>query len=1037
MNNKFLYPKGSEWRKWDLHIHTPFSYHYNYRGKDAFDKLIEQINNSDVEVFAITDYFTIEGYKELIKKKGKIKKIILPGIELRLSDSILPSRYENVSSSTTDRPVNIQIIFDNDERLLSKIEEFVFSLEFKDFNGHENSLIKDNIIKLGKQINSSLCDEEAYKEGCKQIRISKSLIENKLKEKGVRDKALIILPYEKYGGIDAIDPDNDSLIKSHLTKMADIIESSRDEQIKFFLGQSKKLPFRLPDNSENERFKTYIGKPKPCINCSDSHSPDTVGKFSNNKICWIKSDPTFEGLKQIIYEPEERVLIDDKEPEILRRVVENKTKFITLLKINQVDKYDENKGKWFKDIEIPLNPGLVAIIGNKGNGKSAITDILGLCGNSHLYKDFSFLREDKFLKDDLAKNFVAEIQWESGESVGKNLSDSTDTKSPERVRYIPQNFFERLTNDLESYDFEKTLEDVVFSHLPDEWKLGKNSFEELFRYKKQIKDKEIEEILKEIKVLNQQIIELEKKIYPDYETSIRKKLEIRKRELEEHEKNKPKEIPDPHKDKSLDKKRKELLEKINLLNEEIEKKRQEIKTAKENLKRISIEIQDLEVIKADLQRYDTEIKNYIKQNKDKFSNYGLNINEVILVKINIEKITDKIGEKKQEQGKIKEALITETDLKDIKDDKKRELIKKNSLIIKEKELENQIKVIKNNLSEPDKKYQEYLENLKKWEDKKKQIEGDEGRENTIKWLEKELKYIKEKAQKDLDRLRNDRLNLAGKIFEKKIELVNIYKNFKDTVDKEISQFQDILGEYEITIDASLKLNQGFFDDFLNFINKKVKGSFYGIDEGKGVLEKLVKDKNLNVKDDVINFLKEIIIYLEKDKRDKFENEKRYIKDQILKEEKWIDFYNYIFSLNYIEPVYELKLGNKNLTQLSPGERGALLIVFYLLLDKEDIPLIIDQPEENLDNESVYKILTHFIRYAKRRRQVIIVTHNPNLAIVGDAEQIIFVKIDKKEENTFSYESGSIENPKINKYASNILEGTLKAFDIRRLKYIRL
>jgi len=62
--------------------------------------------------------------------------------------------------------------------------------------------------------------------------------------------------------------------------------------------------------------------------------------------------------------------------------------------------------------------------------------------------------------------------------------------------------------------------------------------------------------------------------------------------------------------------------------------------------------------------------------------------------------------------------------------------------------------------------------------------------------------------------------------------------------------------------------------------------------------------------------------------------------------------------------------------------------------------------------------------------------NPNLAIVGDAEQIIFVKIDKKEKNTFSYESGSIENPRINKYASNILEGTLKAFDIRRLKYIR-
>ena len=95
------------------------------------------------------------------------------------------------------------------------------------------------------------------------------------------------------------------------------------------------------------------------------------------------------------------------------------------------------------------------------------------------------------------------------------------------------------------------------------------------------------------------------------------------------------------------------------------------------------------------------------------------------------------------------------------------------------------------------------------------------------------------------------------------------------------------------------------------------------------------------------------------------------------------------------PSYELKLGEKHLTELSPGEKGAMLIVFYLMLDKNNIPLIIDQPEENLDNESIYKILVHFIRDTKKRRQVILVTHNPNLAIVGDAEQIIYVNIDKK------------------------------------------
>ena len=107
----------------------------------------------------------------------------------------------------------------------------------------------------------------------------------------------------------------------------------------------------------------------------------------------------------------------------------------------------------------------------------------------------------------------------------------------------------------------------------------------------------------------------------------------------------------------------------------------------------------------------------------------------------------------------------------------------------------------------------------------------------------------------------------------------------------------------------------------------------------------------------------------------------------------------------------------------------------MLLDKEYIPLIIDQPEENLDNESVFKILKNIIKYVKKKRQVIAVTHNPNLAIAGDAEQIIFVNIDKENNNKFSFESGSIENPIINKHASDILEGTLDAFNIRKLKYL--
>ncbi len=122
--------------------------------------------------------------------------------------------------------------------------------------------------------------------------------------------------------------------------------------------------------------------------------------------------------------------------------------------------------------------------------------------------------------------------------------------------------------------------------------------------------------------------------------------------------------------------------------------------------------------------------------------------------------------------------------------------------------------------------------------------------------------------------------------------------------------------------------------------------------------------------------------------------------------------------------------------LSPGEKGALLLVFYLLLDKSDVPLILDQPEDNLDNQSIYQILVPFIKIAKVQRQIIMVTHNPNLAVVADAEQIIRADLQKEGQNEFRYISGSIENKKIRESIVDVLEGTMPAFQNRSRKYSR-
>lgn len=170
-----------------------------------------------------------------------------------------------------------------------------------------------------------------------------------------------------------------------------------------------------------------------------------------------------------------------------------------------------------------------------------------------------------------------------------------------------------------------------------------------------------------------------------------------------------------------------------------------------------------------------------------------------------------------------------------------------------------------------------------------------------------------------------------------------------------------------------------------------------------------------------------------DKRDG-QNITRVIDSQLKKGHTNQELYDYIYGMDYVIPFFQLKMNGKPLSSLSPGERGALLLLLYLFIDMDDKPLIIDQPEENLDNESVFRYLVHFIKAAKKKRQIIMVTHNPNLAVVCDADQIIQMKIDKLNGNKVSYEAGAIENPKINKAIVDILEGTYPAFHNRDCKY---
>jgi len=140
------------------------------------------------------------------------------------------------------------------------------------------------------------------------------------------------------------------------------------------------------------------------------------------------------------------------------------------------------------------------------------------------------------------------------------------------------------------------------------------------------------------------------------------------------------------------------------------------------------------------------------------------------------------------------------------------------------------------------------------------------------------------------------------------------------------------------------------------------------------------------------------------------------------------------STDHISVSYGVQYDGVDIEQLSPGTRGIVLLLLYLAVDQsDDRPLIIDQPEENLDPKSIFVELVGRFVETRRRRQIIIVTHNANLVVNTDADQVIVASAGAHVPGglpNLSYTTGGLENPAVRHEVCEILEGGRSAFEER-------
>ena len=951
--------RGSMWRRWDLHFHTPASFDYADKSVSNAD-IVEGLKRNGVSVVAITDHHTIDVDRfEDLKRLGGDDITFFPGIELRCelggSEAI---HYIGIFPETV-------IVKDLWSGLQGKLD-------------------------LTPSQVAAKTDEKVwvpYDEGAKIIHELGGLVSIHAGKKSNSFENIKNTPAFK------------QLVKTDILRdHVDILEvKNAADSTPYFDKVFPSIHFSLP---------IVVG--------SDNHN---IREYSTACPCWIRGDATFDALKHLCCEPDARVFLGDTPP-LLQRVGTNRTRYIRSIEVRKQASAPLTEN-WF-DCNVPLNHGLVAIIGNKGSGKSALADIIGLLGDSHAGTSFSFLTANKFCRSSNNKSrfFKGVMNWES-DGINERLLSEQVTAEVESVKYLPQEYIESVCNELQEHGtgkFSQELTSVIFSHVDQSERLDCATFDELLKYKSSEKQNAVEVRRDSLRAVIERLVELERLSSPAHVQAIKEKIAAKKREITALDLTKPADVPKPVEDEATRIATEAAEKQLAELGGQVETLRAGISTAKTTLSHANRQIAAADRLATRLESFEAEVTMLKEQSTKDCSDLAISFGDLVKVTIDTTKLKDarkQASELAQAQSKVLDSENETGPAKQIA------------------ERENKMTEIRNALAGPSQKYQQFLIELKDWETRRKAIEGTAETEDTLKFFERQLTECDESAKQipvALDEVIGKSIEVYGDI----VELAAVYSELYAPVQRFIEKHPLAKSQFQMSFETKI-VEQRFADEFLAKVAQNRRGSFNGSVESRERVAGLLRETDFNSSENATEFLRKVWAALHFDLR----NDQKlamHVSDQLAKGASSQSLYEHVFGFGYLRPFFTLRWAGKDVQQLSPGERGTLLLVFYLLIDRSEIPLIIDQPEENLDNQTVYNVLVPSIKEARARRQLIIVTHNPNLAVVCDADQVICASIDKEDGHRVTYECGAIENPAINKRLVDILEGTRPAFDNRDSKY---
>jgi len=914
--NNYKFARGSEWHKWDLHAHTPLdsdwishpSLSTDAERRQFAQQYVEAAIKAKLAVVAITDHNFCRSRNELLipfiqEAASGSGLTILPGFEVTVSDCggthVLVIFSEDSSLDTIDNIVS-QLFPPGAHRFLSS-----------GVSPSAEGIEKLNEILRQSKLNYLIAFAHADRENGVLQQQAGDLRAKLWQQQFVRIAQLSKSPSECTGFI------------------AQVVNGT---------------------NPHYSRDITYVIA-SDC-RCLEQTEVAAERCALGQRYTWIKASPTFEGLRQIIFEPNERVCFQEHKPG-------EKPAYRT---INEV-KFLDSSGEFQPD-SIPLNTSLATIIGGKSTGKSLLLSCIAHAVNHEYAKEAE--RHAKTNLFDLT-NLDFQVTWSSGD-----VDKLSESKGQRHVTYLPQMFIHSLVEQ----ENRSLLSDYLLNFLRQNDSF-EASYNELLIERDEIMTQLATEISNFFSYLSN---------WQDTAMTIEKlgnKSSIEAELLKIAEK----------------------IDKLSKSSDFTDKESENYKELQQKSTNLNAKYEAIQRIQACFLELGDQIPSLIKDTVGQLDNL-------------VEEVTASHELEEAETKLVKSHIVK---LKEAIQGAKKEFVQETSRAAQK--LSRELKTTTKDLDTVKSALKPFSDKISNQGNLK---ELQEANRNATSLLKQIIKHEKAKLKIDKKYSRSVKAieSLIAKRYETQKKIIELFNN---------PDYAQIGDDTVVSADLTFEKDK-FDDDFLGCFNLRYDisrlGSFF---QGNGIAWNQAKHVEI-----ITGILHKLI--------ETPEAELRLRSDQTLRNAVEI------LLRDYLSHKFTVRQGSEDISKMSPGKQGLILLEIYLHLSDSTYPILIDQPEDNLDNRTIYSHLVDHIKSRKQRRQIIMVTHNPNIVLGPDAEQVIVANQDGQGEGRnakyrFEYVSGPIEcsftNRKIpsvlhaqgiREHVCQVLEGGIEAFRKREEKY---